>query len=142
MPQKSVALGSNADKGIHFPQKIFGKDNVKQNFSNLISPNPLLLFCRNERNEEFLGDKISSMNFCDDFFLAPTHVGICMSKNLDVKEIVDLHKDYYSFLESEKQSSKLKVRKNDYWAISTLIINVLKSDPLKVANKVLNLICF
>ena len=142
MPQKSVALGSIASKEILFPQKIFGKEHVKQNLSSLISPNPLPIFCRNEKNEEFLGDKISSMNFCDDFFLAPTHVGICMSKNLDVKEVVHLDKDYYSFLESEKQSSNLKVRKNDYWAISTLVINVLKSDPQKVAIKVLNLISF
>ena len=142
MPQKSVALGSIAGKEILLPQKIFGKDYVKQNLSNRISPNPLPIFCRNEKDEEFLGDKLSSMNFCNDFFLAPSHVGICMSKNLDVKEIVHLDKDYYSFLESEKQSSKLKVRKNDYWSISTFIINVLKSDPLKVSNKVLNLISF
>ena len=40
-----------------------------------------------------------------------------------------------SFFEAEKQNSKLKVRKNNYWAISTMIINVLKSDPLKVFSK-------
>ena len=132
MPQKSVALGSIAYKDIQLPQKIFGKNRIKNNLSNLISPNPLPVFCRNEKNEEFRGDKISSMHFCNDFFLAPTHVGICMSKNLDVKEILQLDEEFYSFFEAEKQSSKLKVRKNDYWAISTFIINVLKSDPLKV----------
>lgn len=93
------------------------------------------IFCRNEKDEEFLGDKLSSMNFCNDFFLAPSHVGICMSKNLNVKEIAHLDEDYGSFFEAERQSSKLKVRKNNYWAISTLIINVLKSDPHKVFSK-------
>ena len=132
MPQKSVALGSIASKEILFPQKIFGKEHVKQNLSSLISPNPLPIFCRNEKNEEFHGDTLSSMRFCNDFFLTPTHVGICMSKNVNVSEIVQIDDNYYHFLEAKEQSSKLKVRKSNYWAVSTFIINALKMDPQKV----------
>ena len=133
MPQKSVALGSIVHKEVQLPEKIFGKRFLKRNLSNLISPNPLPIFCRNEKNEEFQGDNISSMQFCNDFFLAPTHVGICMSKNMNVSEIVQMDDNYYSLLEANGQSSKLKVRKSNYWAVSTFIINVLKVDSLKVS---------
>ena len=73
-----------------------------------------------------------STKFCKDFFPAPTHTGICITKNLDTKEIIHLEEEYDSFFEVEKQSSKMRVGKDNYWAQTTVVINALKMDPSKV----------
>ena len=142
LPQKSVAIGPIAFNEAELPARIFGETQLKDNLSSLIAPNPLPIFCRNEWNEEFHGDSISdsSMKFCNDFYLAPTHTGICMSKNLDLKEIMKLDDSYNDFFEVENQSSKLKVEKNNYWAVSSFVINAMKSDLKQVCVLVLYLL--
>ena len=70
--------------------------------------------------------------FCGDFFPAPSHTGICITKNLDINEVIHLEEDYNTFFDAEKQTSKMKVEKQNYWDKSTFIINALKIDETKV----------
>ena len=135
MPQKSLNLGPIVFEETQLPGKIFEAAAINASLSNLMSPNPLVLFCRNQRDGKFEGDIIPGFSdqLCNDFFLAPTHTGICITKNMNVKEILHtLDDDYNTYFETEKQTSKLNVSKDNYWAISTFVINPLKMDPTKV----------
>ena len=73
-------------KGNQLPEKMFGNNAPKANLTYQISPNPLVAFCRKYKNQKFTGDKLSGFatKFCNDFYLAPTHTGICIAKNLDL----------------------------------------------------------
>ena len=123
MPQKSI-VSKSRDKN-PLATKLFGENALKDNLSDQISPNPLVVFCRNHKNQEFTGDKLSgfSTKFCNDFYLAPSHRGICITKNLDLKNQMYLGKTYNKFFEAEKQSAKVKVEKYHHWAVSTYVIN-------------------
>ena len=37
---------------------IFGNANIKRNLSNVLSPMPMGLFCKDNRNERFQGEKL------------------------------------------------------------------------------------
>ena len=124
-----------ANEDIKLAQKIFGADAIKKNLSKIIAPNPVIIFCRNYKDQEFTGNVVAGFftKFCQDFFPAPTHTGICLTKDLDVKEIINgPDDDYKNFLESEKQTSKLKIEKSNYWAVNTFVLNALRKDPKKV----------
>ena len=130
------------NENIKLAEKIFGSNAIKKNLSKITLPNPLIVFCRNYKNQEFTGNQLDgfSTKFCQNFFPAPTHTGICISKDLDVNEIINRPDDEYNnFLESEKHSSKLKVGKSNYWAVSTFVINALRIDPKKVPTKFFDL---
>ena len=135
-------MGPVAYEEIQLPGKIFGENALKANLSRFIAPNSFVVFCRNHKDQEFTGEDISgfSTQFCNDFSLAPTHTGICITKNLAIEDIIGkLDDEYDKFFEVEKQTSKLNVGKSNYWAVSTFVINVLKIDPAKVPNQILNL---
>ena len=128
-----------ANEDIKLAEKIIGADAIKKNLSKIIAPNPVMIFCRNYKNQEFTGNEVVGFftKFCQDFFPTPTHTGICVTKDLDVKEIIDGPDDDYNiFLESEKQTSKLKVGKSNYWAVSTFVLNALRKDPKKVSRQI------
>ena len=51
----------------------------------------MLVFCH-EIETGFIGDKLKGMQwfgipakFCNDFFPTPTDLGLCMTRNLDIK---------------------------------------------------------
>ena len=112
-------------------RKLFGEYALK---SNMFSSNPLIALCRNTRNDDFEGDNISgfSTKFCQDFYPAPTDVGICISKNLDVKKVIQLEDVYNTFFKTENPTSEMRVGNDNYGAVSTFVINPLKTDPMKV----------
>ena len=134
LSQAGMMLGPVVDDGIKLLGKIFGDNNLNANISNVKSPNPFVVFCRNHIDQDPIGDSLPgfSTKFCNEFFPAPTHTGICITKNLDIKEILHLEEEYNGFFEVEKQSSKLSVGKDNYWAQTTVVINALKMDPSKV----------
>ena len=134
LPQAGMMFGPVTNDEIQLLGKIFDNTILKANISNLRSPNPLVIFCRNSRDQVPMGDSLPGLStkFCNDFFPSPTHTGTCITKNLDVEEIIHLEEEYKAFFEAEEQTSNLTVGKENYWAISTFIINALKTDPTKV----------
>ena len=53
MPQKSI-VSKSRDKN-PLATKLFGENALKDNLSDQIFPNPLVVFCRNHKNQEFTG---------------------------------------------------------------------------------------
>ena len=133
LPQTSLV--SNPHERHQLSKELFGEYALKSNLSRQISPNPLIVFCREYKDQNFTGDKVFGFatEFCNDFYLSPTPGGICNTKNLDLKKIIKLDEVYKTFFETEKQSSELKVGKDSYWAVSTYVINPLKIDPSNVS---------
>ena len=107
-------------------EKLFGKDMVLDKVEKTLAPNPLSIFCRDQKNSEFLGKHIEGFEtkFCDDFVLAPTDVGLCYSNNFDVKEVFELDNQYASFLKAEEQSTGAKFKNGNYWMQDTFVINI------------------
>ena len=62
---------------------LFGKDNISQNLTHQIAPNPLVLFCSDSKNQPFDGDKVDgySLRFCSKYLPVQTDVGICVGSN-------------------------------------------------------------
>ena len=126
-------LVSSSNKNDPLSEKLFG-EHAKANSINKFSFNPLIAFCREYEKKPFTGDSLNGFatKFCRDFYLAPTDVGICSNKNLDLKNIIHLEDAYKILFETDNQTSKVKVQKDNYWAVSTFVINPLKVDPMKV----------
>ena len=71
-------------------EKLF-KNSKIQDINHFIAPMSMLVFCH-EIEKGFIGDKLKGMQwfgipakFCNDFFPTPTDLGLCMTRNLDIK---------------------------------------------------------
>lgn len=84
---------------------MFGKINIKEDFSDVFSPMPMGLFCKDKLNRKYQGENISgfSSNFCNDFYPVQNDVGFCTTKGFDVKKVIKYKPDYWDYMEAEKQ---------------------------------------
>ena len=93
-----------SDAELSLTEQVFGKakdqyinDGIK---SQMISSMPLLIFCKNKLDQEWLGDDIGMIaNFCTDFYPTPTDQGICMTKNLNFYTLMELSKEFQETFE-------------------------------------------
>ena len=85
---------------------IFGNANIKKNPSNVLSPMPMGLFCKDKLNERLEGEIIDGFSkcFCTAFHPVQNDVGFCTTKGFDVKSVMKYHPDYWNFMEAEKHS--------------------------------------
>ena len=83
---------------------------------------------------EFTGDDIGlAANVCNAFFPTPTDVGLCLTKDLDIKTIVKSNDLFDYLLEPEIQSRPpgLKIEGGTYWTESTLILYTEAGNSLR-----------
>ena len=108
-------------------ERLFGEDAVFTNLPNLLVSFPLVIFCSNRMQPDFLGDVVKgfSVKFCNDFFPTPTDVGICLTKNLVLKNVLDyaLDKEYEWYMESDNQNHTRENGIDDYWNGNTFILS-------------------
>ena len=121
MPQRKLSLDPILPFEKNIANKLFGSKNVKE-LDQRIAPMSMSLFCK--RNDiGYHGDNINlSEKVCNDFFPAPTDVGICLTRNMDIKEV--LHKEKYFDIqfEAEKQPKNQNMEAMSFWSTTTLII--------------------
>ena len=100
MNLKSIDSGE-----LELAKKLFGSNVKKFNNTNQLVPNPLVLFCKDKKYQRFSGEQIDgfSNEFCDGFFPTPTDVGFCMTKNMDIRKILNKNPLYWNFMEADKQ---------------------------------------
>ena len=98
--------------------------NSFENRTRFKNPSPLVLYCKNERSENFLGEAIDgfSARFCNDFHPTPTDVGICMTKNVDIKSIIHLEEEYFDFLDADNRTAKIKISSGNRNAENTFVL--------------------
>ena len=103
--------------------QIFGKENL-HNASNIISPFSMTLFCKNRRDQDFAGigiDGISS-RFCDEYYPSPTDVGFCMTKNMDLREIMHVKEVHSDFLNIRERSGNSTIQGGNRNAERTIVL--------------------
>ena len=107
-------------------QRLFQKDQVLTNLTHLQVSFPLLIFCNDKKHQDYLGETIDgfAVKFCDDFFLTPTDVGICMTKNLKTKNVINynLDNDYVWYIGTDKQNEAVNIGLDNYWARNRFVL--------------------
>ena len=147
VPQRSIFLNpSTPDKEQDLAKKLFETGNVKK-LDPALAPKSPVIFCHNKR-EGFLGhDAGMSSKFCDDFYPMPTDIGLCLTRNLDIKEVLHENKHFKPLYESNLQSSPDHIQGGTLWGDMTLVLltdstNYLKGSYLTKSNAKLNQLKF
>ena len=89
----------------------------------MISPMSMAIFCH-RKSTGLEGDEIGqSVKYCNDFFPTPTDKGICMSKHLNINEILKIDQRSDILFESKLHSqSNMKSETSTSWEDLTLVI--------------------
>ena len=124
IPQPAVQSKPFSSKEIEIAERLFGKKNIFQNETMAKNPSPMVIFCKNRKDGDFKGEMIDgfSTKFCNDFFPTPTDVGICMTENIDIRNIVRLDNDFSNFMEVGKRMSAAKIGAGNRNAENTFIL--------------------
>ena len=119
---------------MNIAKTVFGVEDMKENYQKKFSLMPFTLFCENGRGDGFEGDEIEGfpMKFCNQFFQTPSDVGFCMTKNVEINNLIQTENlnQYSNFIEVKKQDSELSGFIGTYSAESTgiLLTNVFSDD--------------
>ena len=138
LPQRKLSLEQVPQVEQRLAEKLFGRANVKdlKNSYPFWAPVSMALFCY-KMGKGFDGDEIGiSEKVCNDFFPAPTDVGICHTQNLDIKRIIHVPKNYEALFESEKQKSKPIFTEGVSWDEVSFGILVDKTDLNSLADPI------
>ena len=93
------------------------------------APSPLPILCYNNRIG-FTGDDLGmSGKVCNDFFPTPSDSGICLTKNLDVKEIIHIKGAYFSLFEPKTQMPAMKIENGTTWGGISFILVPEQENP-------------
>ena len=83
---------------------LFGNDAIGD-FNQTFAPFPLILYCY-QRSKGFVGDNIGIYaRVCDKFFPTPSDHGICLTSNMDIKELINDDDNYAQLFEPDLQNS-------------------------------------
>ena len=106
-------------------QNLFPNSKLKGKNEPFIGPMSPITFCL-ERMNGFEGDSIPGMKakICNDFFLTPTDQGMCLTKNIDIKEILHKNEDYDSFFEADLQNTEKHFDGKTLWSKVKLLIYI------------------
>ena len=82
----------------------------------------LAIFCF-QNDIGFSGEDVGiSEKLCNDFFPTPTDSGMCLTKNLDIKEILYEKKEYDSLFEPYQQNPSMKIEGGTKWGEISLVL--------------------
>ena len=126
MPQRKLSLDPIMPMERQLAEKLFGKSKVSKKLTDLMVAFPLTIFCNNKKHQNFSGDKIDaySVKFCNEFFLTPTDVGICTTKNLAIKNILNYNLDNnYVWSTADGLNHTETISMDSYWARNTFILS-------------------
>ena len=129
LPQRKISLSSTQPE-IALAKRLFG-GHTKDNLNHTIAPFSLILFCY-QRSKGFVGDDIGIYaKACNKFFPTPTDQGICLTRNMDIKELIHVDKNYDSLFESNQQSSNEHIEDGTYGSNNILVVYTGASNDVK-----------
>ena len=118
-PQRKLSLTSTLSE-IELAKRLFG-NHTMANLNHTIVPFSLVLFCY-QRSKGFVGDDLGMYaKACNNFFPTPTDQGICLTRNMDIKEVIHTDKNYDSLFESNIQSSNEYLKEGTYGSKNILV---------------------
>ena len=129
-PQRKIILDAVETYEKNLAIKLFGEEFVKD-LDYFNAPIPMAIFCH-RKDKGFLGDNIGMhANVCNDFFPTPTDAGICLSRNLDIKEIMHPNDQFETMSESNLQQKTENIEGGFLWSETTLVIFTDAENTLK-----------
>ena len=109
-------------------EKLFGKTNLKP-LEHVNSPMAIPYLCH-RKDLGFVGEDLGfSEKICNEFFPTPTDQGICLTKNLDIEELMKPNPLFGTIFESEYQQSSGKMDGGVLWSEMTLVLNAEWGTP-------------
>ena len=129
LPQRKLSLDPTPYEQ-QLAGKLFGIGNLKD-LSFKVAPTAMPIFCH-EKYRGFLGDHIGlSAKVCNDFFPVPSDNGICLTRNLDLKEILHPHILNNPIYEADISRSTDTILGGSLWSETTLVISTDSSNGLQ-----------
>ena len=121
LPQRKVIFGEMSKEEISLVKKLFGETYVKQ-LQNEFAPKTNVYLCHDMQNG-FNGDKLpfDQLKVCNEFFLNPSDQGMCLTKNIYIKEYANIDEDYELLLETDLQQSVTKFKNQGLKSKITLV---------------------
>ena len=125
MPQRRLLMPSLSEAEVSLTRKVFGTNDKssKQKEQKSIASMALVIFCRDNINQDWLGDDIGmTARLCSDFYPTPTDQGICQTKNLNFKNLISFSEEFTETFETNKQKQPSLVQGDRLNAKATFII--------------------
>ena len=121
LPQRKIILNPILPHEQNLALKLFGSNNLKF-LDQKLAPISMALFC-SIKYIGFHGEDLGlSEKVCDDFFPSPTDKGICLSRNLNINEIMKRNKYFDTIFDANVQTKPRKILGGPLWSKNTLII--------------------
>ena len=99
---------------------MFGSSKISD-LNSRIAPRTIAILCHNNLIG-FTGDDIGlSEKLCYDFFATPSDSGICLTKNLNINEIIHSKEEYDGLFEPHLQKSSQRIKGGTKWGEISLI---------------------
>ena len=88
--------------------KLFGNENLRDELDKALAPAPMMIYCKDRKNQDFMGDAIPGFlaKFCTEFHPTPTDVGMCLTKNTNLEEIFNYQEDYSKYFDANHRNVK------------------------------------
>ena len=126
-PQKMVRTTSEKEEELG--KRLFGESKVKSRNREFLSSYPFAVYCY-QKDEGFSGLDIGlSAKVCNDFALTPTDSGMCMTKNLDIKALLDdaIVTTYDQIFDSGQRSKK-RIKTGSMWGEVSILFLTTRKD--------------
>ena len=100
---------------------LFGVDKIKTDLEHLVAPMSMPVFCH-RKDKGFVGEDVGiSAKLCNNFFPSPTDIGICLTKNLDIKKIMNTNQNFEPLFESDKRQPNQNIEGGTFWGEVTFV---------------------
>ena len=121
LPQRKIILDPIGLHEESLAKILFGPNSLK-NLTQKLAPMSMPVFCYRE-DVGFIGDDAGlSEKMCNDFFPMPTDSGICLTRNLDINEVLHKNEQYNAKFEADIQLKNEKMEAKSLWSTTTLVI--------------------
>lgn len=124
MPQRKWLTNPVPQSETNLAFQLFGNDSIQTQTKSMKSSVPAIVHCK-RRDLGFFGEAASEMSepTCSNFFPTPTDVGICMTENMNIREIMHDHDKYDVLMESTLQEPNSKMNGGTLWSEKTYILS-------------------
>ena len=129
--QRKLILEENP-KETKLAQKLFGEQNLKNKTNTNIAPSSAIVFCH-RKDQGFIGDDIGMFaRLCNDFFFAPSDVGMTLTRGLNIEEMMNIGSDYEEMIqpESKERTPNSYIEGGTIWSEMTLVFDTESSTHL------------
>ena len=122
LPQRKFVLDHLTDEK-NLAAKLFGKGSIKAS-PFPIAPKTNIYLCH-QMEHGFLGDLISNASYikaCNEFFPNPSDIGMCLTKNVNIKKNREVAEEYDILLETKMQKPVNRIAGGNLWSKTTLVL--------------------